>query len=134
MRRSLGAAAALILLISVPVVSFSSGDQEAALSRRISQLEQRIAALEERIRVLEEKIARLSGAMEMPQEVPSNFEAGWRKLAIGMTREQVRRLLGEPDEVSYLSYLEIWDYSARCKASCSVTFDEQGRVESWKSP
>lgn len=132
MRRLCGVAAPLIFLVAFSISSLAAGRPEDKLARKIAKLEERIASLEERIRALEERIAYLSGALEIPGEEKLNFEQRWLRLTIGMTREEVRRLLGEPGEIATHSYLEIWDYSAKCGAPCSVTFDERGRVESYK--
>ena len=126
--------AALLVLALLPAASFGRPKPDSVLVKKIAKLEERVKILEERIRALEIEIARLSGRpIPLP---PRGRESGdpWARLAIGMTREQVGSLLGPPDEIAPHSYLEIWDYSRAYGAPCSVTFDEEGRVESWMAP
>jgi hypothetical protein len=50
----------------------------------------------------------------------------WRKLQRHMTKDDVRRLLGEPGLVSVSRFSESWYY-----AGGSVTFNGKGRVDMW---
>jgi hypothetical protein len=50
----------------------------------------------------------------------------WRKLQRRMSKDDVRKLLGEPMRVSVSKFSEAWDY-----AGGSVTFDGKGHVDSW---
>jgi hypothetical protein len=50
----------------------------------------------------------------------------WRKLARRMSRDDVRKLLGEPLRVSVSRFYESWDYLGG-----TVTFDGKGRVDFW---
>jgi hypothetical protein len=43
-----------------------------------------------------------------------------------MTKDEVRKLLGEPDKVSVSRFYEAWEYSGG-----DVMFDGKGRVDSW---
>ena len=50
----------------------------------------------------------------------------WRKLARRMSKDDVRKLLGEPLRVSVSRFYESWDYFGG-----TVTFDGKGRVDFW---
>lgn len=50
----------------------------------------------------------------------------WRKLQRRMTKDDVKKLLGEPDTVSVSRFYESWYYAAG-----SVTFDGKGRLDLW---
>lgn len=50
----------------------------------------------------------------------------WRKLKLRMTKDDVKKLLGEPETVSATRFNESWYYTAG-----SVTFGHKGRVEMW---
>jgi hypothetical protein len=134
MMRFRAAVAGLLVLALLPAASFGRAKPDSVLVKRIAKLEERIRMLEERIRTLEMEIARLSGQPIVPPARGRESGDPWTRLAIGMSREQVRGLLGPPDEIAPHSYLEIWDYSRAYGAPCSVTFDEEGRVESWTAP
>jgi hypothetical protein len=58
--------------------------------------------------------------------------ANWRNLKKGMTKDEVRTLLGEPGKVDvYLSF-EVWHYDYPSRGS--VHFSKDGKVESWSEP
>jgi hypothetical protein len=61
-----------------------------------------------------------SGAVTAKDRTP------WRKLQRHMTRDDVRKLLGEPETVSVSRFYESWYYAAG-----SVTFDGKGRLDLW---
>jgi hypothetical protein len=124
----------LLIMLCVPGPSLAADEPDSILAKKIVLLEQRIKDLEERLRLLEIEVARLSAQLGVgPIQIPE-VAGDWNQLAIGMKREEVRRLLGEPDEIAMHSYLEIWDYSITYRAPCSITFNEEGRVESWMAP
>ena len=50
----------------------------------------------------------------------------WRKLQRHMTKDDVRKLLGEPKTVSVSRFAESWNY-----VGGSVTFDGKGRLDMW---
>jgi hypothetical protein len=50
----------------------------------------------------------------------------WRKLQRRMAKDDVKKLLGEPDSVSVSRFYESWYYPAG-----SVTFDGKGRLDLW---
>jgi len=81
-----------------------------------------------------ERMRELSGQVGAPPIPVPDARANWKMLERGMTRADVRRTLGEPDDIPLHSYLEIWDYSRTYGGASSVTFDEDGRVESWIEP
>ena len=60
----------------------------------------------------------------------------WRKLHRGMVKDDVRKLLGEPDRISVSRFSESWYYSGGNTnfSGGSVTFDGKGRVDFWSEP
>jgi hypothetical protein len=50
----------------------------------------------------------------------------WRKLQRRMSKDEVRKLLGEPFRVSVSRYYESWDYTGG-----TVTFDSKGHLDFW---
>ena len=50
----------------------------------------------------------------------------WRTLQRRMSKEDVRKLLGEPTRVSVSRFYEAWDYPRG-----TVIFDGKGRLDSW---
>jgi hypothetical protein len=53
----------------------------------------------------------------------------WRKLNRGMSKDEVKKLMGEPNRVSVSRFFESWDYG-----SGSITFTGKGRVDFWSEP
>lgn len=57
------------------------------------------------------------------------YKSNWRKLSIGMNRQRVRAILGEPDKIN-VSYFENWFYPKG-----SVTFSTSGSgLYNWSEP
>jgi hypothetical protein len=50
----------------------------------------------------------------------------WRKLQRRMSKDDVKKLLGEPFRVSVSRYYESWDYTGG-----TVTFDSKGHLDFW---
>ena len=120
--------------VLMPVASFAGNEPDRALAEKVARLEARIKVLETRVAALEMEIASLSRQLRASPVRTQNVKDAWSMLEEGMTKTDVRRILGEPDDIPPNSYLEIWDYSKTYGGSCSVTFDENGEVESWNAP
>ena len=114
-------------------VSFARNEPDWRLTQKVDSLEARIKVLEGRVAALELE-ARLSRQPRASFVRTPSTKGAWSTLQEGMTKADVRRILGEPDDVPPNSYLEIWDYSRTYGGPCSVTFDENGKVESWRAP
>jgi hypothetical protein len=73
---------------------------------------------------------RLAARSPMTAVVASKDDKGqWRKLQRGMSKDDVKKLLGEPGKISVSKYYEFWYY-----AGGSATFDSKGRLDSWNEP
>jgi hypothetical protein len=117
----------LALAISLSVMPFSSF---ASDSDRIAQLEKEVQEL--KVRLIK---------IEMPQNATSNqhrsiastdgwkFLANWRSLKQGMSYDDVRVVLGEPEKVRASGPLTYWYYSNRSE----VNF-YQDRLDGWTEP
>jgi outer membrane protein assembly factor BamE (lipoprotein component of BamABCDE complex) len=62
-------------------------------------------------------------------QAPTVDRSQWRKLQRGMSKDDVRKLIGEPGKVSVAKYYEFWYY-----AGGNVTFDAKGRLDAWNEP
>lgn len=80
---------------------------------------------------LADEIAGLLGAARSTQSTsPAGKDRSqWRALHRRMSKDDVRKLLGEPDRVSVSRFFESWYYGGG-----SVTFDGKGRVDFWSEP
>jgi hypothetical protein len=66
---------------------------------------------------------------ENGSQSPKEDRSQWRKLQRGMSKDDVKKLIGEPGKVSVAKYYEFWYYGGG-----NVTFDSKGRLDSWNEP
>jgi hypothetical protein len=80
---------------------------------------------------LADEITGLLGAARSAQSAlpAAKDRSQWRMLERRMSKDEVKKLLGEPSRISVSRFFESWDYSGG-----SVTFDGKGRVDSWIEP
>lgn len=125
---------ALLLAASAQTVAGAQESTSDSLRQRIAVLERKTADLEQRVRELE---AVVSAKPAQPRPVPASANwkdvANWRRLSLGMTMEQVRGLLGEPEKVAAnpAETTWYWDYPT----GPTVHFDSRsGKLEGWSEP
>ena len=77
---------------------------------------------------LASEITGLLGAAQSTEMGPStqNDRSQWRRLQRRMSKDEVRKLLGEPVRVSVSRFYESWDYPRG-----TVMFDGKGRLDAW---
>lgn len=77
---------------------------------------------------LASEITDLLGAAQSTETGSStqNDRSQWRRLQRGMSKDEVRKLLGEPVRVSVSKFYESWAYPRG-----TVTFDGKGRLDAW---
>lgn len=56
----------------------------------------------------------------------------WRQLKLGMSKEEVRQLLGEPESVTESGAIKVWYYGTMRQGE--VDFDESDNVSFWSEP
>jgi hypothetical protein len=101
------------LLAIVLLSAAMPASAQAEVEKRLDDLERRVKALE---------------TVQPMQRTPSTTRSAWRKLAKGMSPEQVRVLLGEPDHIDG-GPLEQW----RWKSGGNVMFMD-GQLQRWSEP
>jgi hypothetical protein len=68
-----------------------------------------------------------AAAQTMEQRIAvAKDRSQWRKLQRHMTKDDVRKLLGEPQAISVSKFAESWYY-----VDGNVTYDGKGRLDSW---
>lgn len=123
--------------VEVPVEKLVVKTVEVPVDRRVEVPVEVIRVVEKPV----EKIVYIERIVEkkvfgLPPEVEK-----WRQLSKGMSREQVRSILGEPRRVEAISgYFEKWGYD-RDPMTAYVTFGTSGRfpdtldkLEGWREP
>lgn len=114
--------------VSVPAVAGGQSTSSDSLRRQVVLLERRTTDLEQRVLELEGLIK-----VERPRDRRSSTSPNWRdvqnwrRLRLGMTEDNVRALLGEPERV-VAGPLTYWYW-----ADANVYFIS-GKLEGWSEP
>src|SRR5688500_8257289 len=89
---------AALTTLSLPAVAVGQSTAADSLRRQVDRLELRTTDLEERVRELEALI-RVEPTRDRRASSSANWEdlQNWRRLRLGMTENEVRVLLGEPE-------------------------------------
>jgi len=127
----------IIFVISTNFHIYAQSEKKAneKLIQKVEELEKKVEQLEARIEILEKKLV-----YEQKQGTISSYSKGdykkkenWRALQQGMSKYQVKELLGEPGQISKLSYGgEIWYFPSAIGGS--VTFKANATVDGWSEP
>lgn len=116
--------------ILLMVVTNIWGSEDKSVVKRIANLEMQVLNLNSRVLQLEKKLEDCTTQHKsVIQTVPARKDA-WRKLKKKMSKEQVKKLLGEPDKIDRFSSFEVWNYKEHSK----VEFDDDGYVTGWHEP
>ncbi len=146
--RLLAAPAMLLVLLLMAGAGCAAHSDTAALQQEIGDLKGTIEHLNARIEHLEGQGASPAGsppqaaAAPLPpaaaapavEERPSALRERWRKIAYGMTFEQVDAILGHPQGKIDESPKTIWYYSYPDVGSGSIVFIEESGVTDWQAP
>lgn len=114
---------AFAVLAALPRAAVAQCTSTDSLQRRIDVLERRSVDLERRVVALE-ALARTPTTPPIPT---SPKLENWRKLQIGMSMDDVRALLGEPDRVD-AGGITLWSWG-----NADVEF-MSGKVSGWHEP
>ena len=99
---------------------------------------QRLSALEKEVQEIKLRLSKLESSNQLPADSKSTvatatsegwkFQKSWRTLTTGMSPNEVRGLLGEPQQVKG-GYLAIWTYPNKGE----VTFMGDA-LHAWREP
>jgi len=121
--------ALLLCLAAAIAVAAATSAQKQTVEERVALLEKHVANLQERVSKLERQLTGRVTPGTAGREAKSGI-APWRALHKGMTKDEVKKLLGEPKDMMKLNEYDVWDYPG----GGSVRFDGSGRVEGWYEP
>ena len=129
--------AAFLCLYSL-LVTPVSGAQDKSLEERVSTIESNITRLEQKVDELQKMINQLLS--HTPQAANIMRKGNWKNISNwrtglqkGMTKIQVRELMGEPEKIEAYTMLgEDWLYGLQ--GSGEIHFSPKGILESWKEP
>lgn len=112
----------------IPAVATGQDTSTESLLRRIELLERANTGLEQRVRELESLIrSKPSKGRAVTTSARWQDLANWRQLNLGMTMDEVRELLGEPERVEGGSFT-YWYWT-----DAKVSF-YSGKVDGWSEP
>jgi len=135
-RRSVNGILILFLFfIVVPGQIWAQQARLADLQRRVEKLEQLVGQLQRQVADLQ-SVTQGRQQQGQPVAPKGNWHelANWRRLQRGMTMDQVRGLLGEPDKVEAETVLIFWKWGELVFGG-SVSFDvDTNRVAGWEEP
>ena len=98
------------------------------LDRRITELELRVAELE---RIILESQTEFDSPIRFSDKWKD--KSNWRKLRLGMTKSQIREILGEPLKINANAVLgDTWYYPDVLGGD--IRFSTNGKVKSWSEP
>lgn len=124
---------AAFVTASLPRVAVAQNASADSLLRRIEVLERTTIDLQLRVRDLETLVkSEPARAQRAPASSNSRDLQNWRQLRRGMTMDEVRALLGEPDRVDALGGITtIWNWKS---GGASVRFDGSDKLDGWSEP
>ncbi len=135
MSKRAGAVLVGVGTVAVMIACRTGAGERARGAVRSRSLEERVEALEEVTAELVQRVERLEKTMEEAAGIARSVPVGkavWRQLKIGMTKDEVRRLMGEPGSVFTLSRGSFtWYYPNR--AGGKVNFSTE-KVHGWSEP
>lgn len=127
------AAHAMFALILFPTSATSDATAEPlAVQQEMETLKQQIRDLRARVERLEESVAK--GLPVNPARTVQPVPGGWRKssnwdlLVEGMQKDDVEKILGEPQRRNKVNKFEFWIYG---EGKARIYF---GRLKSWQIP
>jgi hypothetical protein len=125
--------AALVVAMATASTPKAAAGQNASADhvlRRVDSLQRRTNDLERRVGELEAVLrAQASRSQVAPASANSRDVASWRQLRRGMTMDEVRALLGEPESLNAGLYTTVWNYPN----FANVMFDPE-KVRGWSEP
>ena len=139
-RKHLLVPSALLVGIAVvllePVDTLAAETDSGALKEQVESLSHRVRALEIEVEQLQQQsAARATSVGPMPaQPAPVSFREAWRGIHDGLTQDEVKKLLGQPQHEFMLSGKRVWYYYYSGVGGGSVFFGENGRVAGSQEP
>ncbi|MCK4603033.1 MAG: outer membrane protein assembly factor BamE, partial [Phycisphaerae bacterium] len=135
----------LVLLVAAGVttlgdVKSTPGAERKSTPNELNVLEVRVSLLEKTVARLASRVQKLESEKTSPTKRPQQQAQldrnTWRQLQKGMTKEQVKQLLGEPSRVNASTMSgDSWRYAKdNYVISGSVYFSTEDRVDRWYEP
>jgi hypothetical protein len=124
---------AIALLLSAACVA-SADDSTSVLAQQVDALSERVKALELHVHQLEQQFATSNGATIKMLPAAASVRESWNGIKEGLTKEEVKRILGNPQEQFTVSGKLLWYYAYPGIGAGSVLFADDGRVVGSQEP
>ena len=124
----------LLALICLSII-FVPYNLKAQENHRIEKLEKRILKLERRVVELEKVLMEITSQGENSPVFSDKWKniSNWRKLQLGMSKSQVKQILGEPPKITADGYIgDTWYYPSVLGGT--LRFDQGGSLNGWREP
>jgi hypothetical protein len=125
-------------LLGVLLFSFGTNlqlnEQKKTLEERVIVLERRVDSLDSTLAILTKNQTESRSSQLAEQGALWKNLSNWRtRLRKSMTKDEVRKLMGEPDKINVYSLIgEVWHYGY--PGGGIINFSKDGLVESWSEP
>lgn len=127
----------LVIFVTVLLCSalpaFSQQSEIDKLRAKVERLQNKVERLEKRLIRIEKLLLSITSANQPNQQFINGNGwkslQNWRKLEKGMSKAEVKRILGKPGKISVSPFGETWYYPDVLGGSVSY---ENGRVEGWR--
>ena len=129
------AIAFFLVVFCIQDSAFAQQNETEALQAKVEKLQQKVSQLERKVARLEKLF--LINKNTTPSSQNSLNSDGWRdkqnwrRLEKGMSKVEVKQILGEPGKINTSSYGDTWYYPDALGGS--IDFDG-GRVVGWSEP
>ncbi|MHB8535429.1 MAG: hypothetical protein ACYDBW_08290 [Sulfuricaulis sp.] len=133
-----------LVLVSMPV--YADDARCLDLAAQLQKLKSQMEALQARVQALEHMPVKAqtniapstagvaaAAAAQLRRE-DAAVRDGWKQLKSGLTRDEVTRLLGAPQQTFTLGGKLVWYYSYPAVGSGSVMYDTTGHVVGHQAP
>ena len=126
----------IAVILPDPVDTLAAETDSGALKEQVESLTHRVRALEIEVEQLQQQLAaRATSVGPVPaQPVAVSFREAWRGIHDGLTQDEVKKLLGQPQHEFMLSGKRVWYYYYPGEGGGSVFFNENSRVAGSQAP
>ena len=127
----------MFVLCAIPWLSYGDDAQINELRNRVELLQKQVKTMNQTLTQMMDILNGLSSvSSSQPSVTPNQLKwedrQNWRKLRSGMSKDEVRDLLGEPDNIDKYTFYEDWLYGVPPHGM--VKFSSEEKLDSWHEP
>ena len=122
-----------LIVFCIQYSAIAQQNKIATLQTEVEKLQQKVSQLESKVQQLEKLFLskKNNGASLRDNDNSGDWKnkQNWRRLKNGMSKEEAKQILGEPDRIEAHGPLEFWRYPNGGRVSF---FDEE--INGWSEP